>query len=87
MEIYIDNKGNLFDGATCNTTGMTLCQMDTDGSLFASYNLDGTADTVKIEADALVMTRSIFRTERDEALAIADIEINKLFDLGLDYSA
>ena len=48
MKIYIDNNGKLFDGYTCDTTGMTLCELDDNGKPYEYYNLDGTPDTVKI---------------------------------------
>ena len=48
MKIYIDKNGKLFDGNTCDVSGMTLCELDDNGKPYEYYNLDGTPDTVKI---------------------------------------
>ena len=46
MKIYIDNNGNLFDGNTCDVSGMVRCELKEDGGIYAKYNIDGTPDLV-----------------------------------------
>ena len=47
--IYIDKQGNLYDGYTCNVSGMVKCELDDDGQPYSHYNLDGTCHHDKVE--------------------------------------
>ena len=51
--IYIDNKHGLWDGFTCDVTGMTLCELDSNDMPYSNYNMDGTPNVELNNAEAI----------------------------------
>ena len=59
--IYIDSKGKLFDGFTCDVSGMTQCELDSEGQPYKFYNLDGTPDMAQTQSDELEQAKSLHK--------------------------
>jgi len=70
--IYINKQGNLFDGYTCNVSGMVKCELNDDGQPYSHYNLDGTPNkskTIKAKKEAVELKKyAKFKADKEAKL-------------------